>query len=130
MPGGRGATGAAQDDSQTDPGQTDARARLCPWSPSGVGDRRYGLWRGLQTAQLAGRAPAALCVGRAHESARWAPSPCPFLRGPLACREVAALVSRRRQSRASLLRLGLAVSRLPLDRARVEAVAARPAQPL
>ncbi len=60
----------------------------------------------------------------------WAHPACRRGRGALACSQVAALVSRRRQSRAALLRWGLAVPGLPVDRARVEAVAARAAQPL
>ena len=67
--GGRGPRGAAHHNSQADAGQADARACLCPRSQSRLGDGRYRLWRGLQTAQLAGGAPAALRLGRAEEPA-------------------------------------------------------------
>ena len=71
---------------EADAGQADARARLCPRGQSGLGDRRYGLWRGLQTAQLAGGAPAALRVGRPEESAYWAHPTRRCCRGKLARR--------------------------------------------
>src|SRR6266700_3902301 len=38
VPGGRYPGGATHHDSQTDAGQADARARLCPWSEGRLGD--------------------------------------------------------------------------------------------
>src|SRR6266496_1299953 len=130
MPGSRCARRAAQDDPQTNLGQADAGARLCPGNQSGLGDGRYRLWWGLQTTQLARGAPAALRLGRAEEPAHWAHPPRRFCRGQLACRTVATSVGRGGQPRATLLRLGLAVVGFSLDGAWVEAVAARPTQPV
>ena len=75
LPGGGSAPGASHHDSQTDVGETDAGASLCPWSESRLGERRHRLWRGLQTAQLAGGTPAALRVGSGEEPAHRAHPP-------------------------------------------------------